>query len=583
MQALESAHLLPKSVHDLLADATAAGLCGPSCSGSSDAALAQQRGGGRGGSGAPSAATAAATSTYGWVLHRGTLLVWRTEDDLQAAVRRLQLPQAPTGRVFVSVLPHAASTALTVVLCTADGLLCVWLDANFFAPPYTQQLFVAGAADASAAAPVFDAVTAMAAGTVDAAGAPGFAAVVATADGALHLYHGSQQGIFPRQFHRPAAGGGAAAAAAATGGGDASAGGLLGSIGVVVKALYSEAFDPLYRVQRPAASRLPARQLILLRAGGAGAAGAAWRLLALTADALDCWALGAANAASAADERLMWSFNLGGVLLGELGATEVEPLALAAAWPHTAAASAPHGGDGAQQLLVWSSFTAADSLAQQHALSLFDLRSDTIPGHERTLVISGPAAAALPRPSTVGGGAAAGWRLLAHPRVAAALARAPNGTVVEWVPATDAVQVRFAGVRWRALLCESVVGGSKSLPKISVMYQRNPPTPCVAIKKQVLASSRDNLDAASSGAAALWQVLNSRYGALLMGAGGQGGAGAAGAAAAAPGGCCLSGHRWIWLHQGLHPTAPASILIILVSNRSPLGPHPPPAMYRCLL
>ncbi|KIZ06100.1 hypothetical protein MNEG_1855 [Monoraphidium neglectum] len=374
------------------------------------------------------------SSTYGWVLHRGSLLVWRVEDDLQATVRRLQLPQAPTGRVFVAVVPHAGSSSLTVALCTAAGLLCVWLDANFFAPPYTQQLFVGAGADDGDATP--GVVAAMAAAAADAAGAPGFLAVISTADGALHLYHGSQKGIFPRQFHRPsAAGGGDGSTGGGSGTGGAGAGGasaLLGSIGGVVKALYSEAFDPLYRVQRPSASRLPARQLLLLRAG-AGGGGAAWRLLALSAEALDCWALGAANAASAADERLVWSFNLRGASLD----------------------------------------------ASRHALSVFDLRPETIPHLESTSTAEGAAASALPRAPAAGGAGAAGWRLLAHPRAGAALARAPNGAVVEWVPGEDGAVT------------------------------------------QVLASGSDNIDAACGADNGLWQVLNAKYGVLLMSAAGD--------------------------------------------------------------
>lgn len=423
MQALESAHLLPKSVHDVLFDATAAGLCGPY---STDPA-----GGGGGG--------VSSSSTFGWVLHRSSLLVWRVEDDLQATVRRLQLPQVPAGRVFVSILPHAGSTALTVVLCTASGLLCVWLDAHFFAPPYTQQLFVAAesaAHDGGDSDP--DVVTAMAAGAANSAGSPGFLSVIATADGALHLYHGSQKGIFPRQFHRPSAAAASAAGSDSSGAGGGAGGSLLGSLGGVVKALYSEAFDPLYRVQRHTPSRLPARQLLLLRAGGgAGAGGSgAWRLLALAPDALDCWALGAANAASAADERLAWSFNIRGVLMGELRAQEYEPLGFTAA-----------GGSGAgllsdaSQLLIWSAFTGANSIASQHALSVFDLRPDTIPYHDKSLVVTGAAAGALPRPAAAGGGSAAGWRVVAHPGCVTALAKAPNGAVVEWLPQSGDLQV----------------------------------------------------------------------------------------------------------------------------------------------
>jgi hypothetical protein len=430
LRSLESAHLLPRTVHDLLLDATAAGLCEPTCHASGEAS---------------------AGATYGWVLHRASLLVWRVEDDLQSTVRRLALPAAPSGRVFVSVLPHPGSSALTVVLCTGGGLLCVWLDANFFAPPYTQQLFVAagtsgggGGGDAPAATAAADVVTALAASTVDAAGAPGFMAVAATSDGALHLYHGSQSGIFPRQFHRPAGPAGPAPAAragdagtsaGASEGGAAGGSRLLGALGGAVKALYSEAFDPLYRVLRPAASRLPARGLTLLRAGGAGASGGAWRLLALTGDALDCWALGSANAASAADERLLWSYNLGAVLLEELRASKVEPLALAAAFRRASGAGAE------QQLLVWSAFTAAAAVTPQHALTVFDLRADFIPFSEGSLIVAGAAAAALPRPPAALGGAA-GWRLLAHPRTAVALAKAPNGTVVEWLPAAGETQAR---------------------------------------------------------------------------------------------------------------------------------------------
>ncbi len=63
---------------------------------------------------------------------------------------------------------------------------------------------------------------------------------------------------------------------------------------------------------------------------------------------------------------------------------------------------------------------------------------------------------------------------------------------------------------------------------------RLPPPPSLP-SPQVLASSHDNLDAASSGTAALWQVLNLKYGVLLMGASDPEGLSLTGAAAAAPG------------------------------------------------
>eukprot|EP00775_Hariotina_reticulata_P010954 gene10954-11108_t len=211
---LLQAHILPRVVADELPDSAAAGL---------------QRG-------------------YCWALHRQTLLLWKPEDGLQAAVRRLQLPHAPLGHAFVEVVAHEISTAVTVVLCTGSGQLFVWLDANFPAPPYYECPFTSAS---SSTAP--DAVvSAMTASSAYSSSGLEFAAIIATADASLHLCKGTQSLIFTRQFYKPAALANKQA-------------GVLGSLVGALRETYSLA-EPLwfYNLQGVLLDALEARQVSVL-------------------------------------------------------------------------------------------------------------------------------------------------------------------------------------------------------------------------------------------------------------------------------------------------------------------------------
>jgi hypothetical protein len=449
---LRDAHLLPRVVSDALeADGQAAGVSRPAPGGGDQ----QQQ-----------------QPTYAWVLARSTLLLWKAQDGLQAVVRRLTLPEPPAGPVFVEIVCHRQSSAVTAVVCTGGGQLHVWLDANFPAAPFSQRL--AAAAAAAAADGSEDGqqqqqqqhsssngvICSLAAAPADSsAGSPGFLAVVATADGALHLYHGSQAGIFPRQFHKaPSSGPGGLTA------------GVLGVIGSAMRAMYEEAFDPLHSLQRSSGSALPAHTMQL-----APLDGARWKLFVLTAESLDCWLLGSVGQQST--EQLLWSFNMRAVLASQLNAAELELLAMTAAIQgqagggnsrssrsgQPAAAAAPQ-----MALYVWSAHTAAASLKhQQHVMSCFAVEDGTnLPRLLGSSTLGREAC--LPQPQQH-----MRWALTAHARLPSCLMLAHNGSVLEWL--------RPAG------------------------------------QPQLLGSSTDNLaiTASSCGAdGSNWQLLNSKYGVL---------------------------------------------------------------------
>ncbi|KAF8069449.1 hypothetical protein HT031_001565 [Scenedesmus sp. PABB004] len=448
---VSAAHILPRSVADALGSSEAAAGC-------------------------------SADGGHAWALHRQTLLLWRVADGLHASVRRLHLAEAPEGRVLVEVLAQSGSSAVTVVACTGGGQLSVWLDANFPAPPLTQRLFVAGGDDdgggdeggGGGGERGGDVVTALAAAPAGGGGGggagPGFVAALATSDGGLHLYHGSAAGVFPRTFHKPGAGAGPRA-------------GVLGTLGSVVRALYSEAFDPLHREQRAGPSALPARQLALAPLGGGR-----WRLLALTPESLDCWLLGG-GAGQHAGEALAWSYNLHGVLAGALGARELTVLAFAARGAPAA------GGGGAPQLeiAIWSAHLGGASLSQQHAVSLLALgEGGKLPALAASAALPAASSALLPQPQP--DDRLSRWCVLPHSRFASALLLAPNGVILEWLPAAGAPHV---------------LGASDGNLAIGV-------TP------------------GSSGAAGAWLLLNAHYGVLEFAA--EDPAAAHAQAAPAPGG-----------------------------------------------
>lgn len=350
-------HLVPPALWDVLPQASAAGC---------------QHAGGR---------------SVAWILHRQTLLLWTVGDTDSAQVKRLVLTQPVSGALHVEVVTRPASSVITVLACSSQGLLHVWLDASFLSSPHCEQLACfEGGADAGG-----DVVTAIAAAAADQGTTPGFMAVVSTADGALHLYHGTSRGIFPRRFH------------SGTPGSASRQHGLLGTLGTVVKAMYSEAFDPLASTRRMAASSLPAcRMLMTLTRSGS------WRLYVLTREALDCWQLGAGSGNSTT-EQLLWSFSLAGLLVPQLSADSLIPVDMA----HSAAAGA---------LFIWS-FQGG-----RHALHCLQLAHDGTPAMDPTCSLSERLTDPQRHPDPFA------WRLHTHIQQLCCLAHAPGGLLLVWRP-----------------------------------------------------------------------------------------------------------------------------------------------------
>jgi hypothetical protein len=213
---------------------------------------------------------------------------------------------------------------------------------------------------------------------------------------------------------------------------------MFGALGSVVKALYSEAFDPLHTVQRSSASAMAALQLQLLPLGGGR-----WKLLVLTPEALDCWLLGAL-AGNHSSEQLLWSYNLYHVLSGSLLARELTVLAFAASTApqqQLPAAGAPPAtpGGGRQALPVqqkqavylWSTHIAATSLSQVHALTTLALEDGSV---VPTYLSSTHLDPSVPLPQPEAGDKLSQWQMLPHSSFSSCLLLAPNGTLLEWMP-----------------------------------------------------------------------------------------------------------------------------------------------------
>lgn len=396
-------------------------------------------------------------STYAWALHRQNLLLWKAEDGLAAVVRRLELPEAPVGRTFVEVVPQRQSSALTVIVCTGAGQLYVWLDATFLGKPFSQQLVTSSTDRGSDRV-----ICALAASPADASASPGFLAVVATADGALHLYHGSQSGIFPRQFYHPSSAHGSR--------------GVIDMLGTAVKAVYDGQIFAGSNLLRAGASTTAALQLQLLQLDSSR-----WKLLVLTADALDCWLLGTLSGKQST-EQLLWSYSVYQAVRGRQRVVDSQVLAFTASTAggqqqqqqlgpgqHDAATSSTSDDASASQevIYVWSATMAESTVRYQHACSAFAVDGGPVRGPR--LLCSQPvgAAAALPKPHAD----LHGWQLVASNEQPCCLMRSPNGVLLEWQRGDEAVP-------------------------------------------NLLSSSSDNLAIACSQASSCWQVLNASYGLL---------------------------------------------------------------------
>ena len=228
------------------------------------------------------AAGLSAAADAAWAFAGGLLVVWRLGDG-RGGARTLRPPFAVRGAVHVELLEQpAAAGLLTVLLRTAEGQLAAWLDADAPQPPLTLDLGAGGAGGGAGggASTAGAAAEAMAAVAIDTGAGPGFVAVVAHGDG-LHLVQGSQRGLFLRRFRDPGD-----RPAPSAGGGGTPGSAVLGALGSVLRAAYSEAFNPLRRYQRGAASQRPA-----LRVALAAVDVHALRALVLTPEALDCWSI----------------------------------------------------------------------------------------------------------------------------------------------------------------------------------------------------------------------------------------------------------------------------------------------------
>jgi hypothetical protein len=202
-------------------------------------------------------------SGYAWALGGSKLLIWSYGQGKDAPVKTITCPSSAGQRCFIRVVSQ--QSAVSVVLCTADGRLSVWLDTHYLSQPYTQQIFTSSAQEGA------QVVATLAAIAAEQPTGPGFVTVVGTIDGGIYLFQVNQAGLFPKQF--------SARAAPSQG-----ALGLVGKVGSFIGSIYSEAFNPLYKVQRAAASDRPAVALSLQRVDAAR-----YRLLVLTDEALDCW------------------------------------------------------------------------------------------------------------------------------------------------------------------------------------------------------------------------------------------------------------------------------------------------------
>jgi hypothetical protein len=208
-------------------------------------------------------------SGYAFVLSGSKLLIWSYAQGKAAPVKTIACPSSAGQRCFIRVLSQ--QSAVSVVLCTADGRLSVWLDTHYLSQPYTQQIFSSSSQEGAV-------VAALAAISAEQPTGPGFLTVVSTVDGGIYLFQVNQSGLFPKQF---------LARAAPSKGGL----GLVGKVGSFIGSIYAEAFNPLHKVQRQEASDRPAVALSLQRVDAAR-----YRLLVLTDEALDCWLVRAPHA-----------------------------------------------------------------------------------------------------------------------------------------------------------------------------------------------------------------------------------------------------------------------------------------------
>ena len=227
---------------------------------------------------------------YCWVLCAATLYIWKYKEGMDARTKTLTLPLQPGGlssglssantsgtTFFVSILPQRRTGTMTVLVCSDQGCLSVWLDVNYLAEPVTQQVVTAastaGSATLASRSPP-PAVAYFSAIEHEQGSGPSFIAALAGVDGSWYLIRGGSNGIITKQLATPAA--------------KVESRGVFNTLGSVISYAYTEAFDPVAKYIKKQPS---GRQAIAIHLAAAGST-SHMRVLLLTELTLDCWSVG---------------------------------------------------------------------------------------------------------------------------------------------------------------------------------------------------------------------------------------------------------------------------------------------------
>lgn len=209
-----------------------------------------------------------------WVLDRQQLYFWRYEDASDARLRALNVPRQASGKCFVRILPQPRASSVSVVVCSELGHVFIWLDAQYTVEPSRARLFTAD--DASSLSSAQRLVTGFDALVADTTGlGPAFVAAVGAADGSWVLLHCTSQGVSTKHLVPPPPGAADASLAAR---------GVLGALGSLVSAAYTEAFVPIRKYLKAEAACSPVLGVRLQQVDHQR-----WKVYVATQATLDCW------------------------------------------------------------------------------------------------------------------------------------------------------------------------------------------------------------------------------------------------------------------------------------------------------
>ena len=94
------------------------------------------------------------SGSFAWILSSGNLIIWKYQEGRDSRVRTLRVPESVVGLdgntpIFASVLPQTRSSAVTVVVCSAQGALAAWIDASYLSEPVLCQIMPSSSATAT--------------------------------------------------------------------------------------------------------------------------------------------------------------------------------------------------------------------------------------------------------------------------------------------------------------------------------------------------------------------------------------------------------------------------------------------------